>query len=60
MINAVYILNATTETGGASKSFIAMLKGLMTMGVKPTVVLPDTHGLYNTLSQLGVRTIVLN
>jgi len=49
MINAVYILNATTETGGASKSFIAMLKGLMTMGVKPTVVLPDTHGLYNTL-----------
>lgn len=60
MINIIYILSSTVETGGASKSFLAMLKGLMARGVRPTVVLPDRDGLYRILSETGVDTIVLN
>lgn len=59
-MRVVYVLSSTVTTGGASKSFLAMLKGLMARGIHPTVVLPDTAGLYKTLSQLGIETIILN
>lgn len=59
-MKVVYILSSTVTTGGASKSFLIMLKGLMAKGVHPTVVLPDSNGIYRMLSETGVETIVLN
>ena len=41
MLNVVYVLNSTYALGGASKSFVSMLSGLMERGVHPIVVLPD-------------------
>lgn len=59
-MKVIYILSSTVTTGGASKSFLTMLRGLMAKGVRPTVVLPDSDGIYGMLSETGVETIVLN
>lgn len=56
----VYILNTTNLANGASKSFVAMLEGLMQMGIQPLVVIPDRNGLYHTLTNMGVTTVVLD
>lgn len=37
-----------------------MLKGLTDRGVRPVVVLPDTDGICQTLSDMGIQTITLN
>ena len=54
-----FVLNSTLVTGGASKSFLSMLAGLMNIGVIPFVILPDRNGLYNTINELDVKTFVL-
>lgn len=59
-MKVVYVLISTDPLGGASKSFMAMLAGLMAKGVQPTVVLPDKNGLYRVLSEMNVRTVVLD
>lgn len=59
-MKVVYILSSTVTTGGASKSFLTMLRGLMAKGVRPTVVLPDSDGIYGMLSETGIETIVIN
>ena len=56
----LYVLNATTEAGGATKSFLSMLKGLIKMGVEAQVVVPDRNGVYSTLNDLGVQVYVIN
>lgn len=56
-IRVVYILSSTTTQGGASKSFMVMLDRLCTMGVEATVVLPDTHGLYQELQTKGISVV---
>lgn len=58
-MKVAFILNSTIVTGGASKSFLSMLTGLMNIGVTPIVILPDNDGLYNKLKELGVKTHVL-
>lgn len=58
MLNVVYVLNSTYALGGASKSFVSMLSGLMDKGVYPIVVLPDKDGLYQILQSMGVECIV--
>lgn len=58
MLNVVYVLNSTYALGGASKSFVSMLSGLMERGVHPIVVLPDKEGLYHTLQSMGVECFV--
>ncbi len=55
-----YILHSTNLASGSSKSFLAMIKGLIGLGVVPTVVVPNKKGIYNTLSQLGIKVITLN
>lgn len=59
-MKVIYILHYTTTTQGSSKSFLAMLRGLMAKGVHPTVVLPDNDGIYGMLFETGIETIVLN
>jgi glycosyltransferase involved in cell wall biosynthesis len=39
-IKVIYILNSPTKHGGANKSFINMVDGLIEKGVVPTVILP--------------------
>lgn len=58
-MKVAFILNSTIVTGGASKSFLSMLTGLMSIGVTPSVVLPGNDGLYNILKELGVKIHVL-
>ncbi len=55
-----YILHSTLLRGGATKSFLSMLKGVMQLGVTPIVVVPDQNGVYQTLKALGVSTYVIN
>lgn len=54
------MLHDTDEFGGASKSFLSLLTGLMHKGVEPLVVLPNSEGLTRTLQERGVATLVLN
>lgn len=58
-MKVLYILNSTYVLGGASKSFIIMLEGLMRKGIFPIVVLPDRRGLYADLVKMGVDVIVV-
>lgn len=58
-MKVAFVLNSTLTTGGASKSFLSMLAGLMSIGVIPFVILPDRNGLYNIINKLDVKTFVL-
>lgn len=58
-IKVLYILNSTLEYGGATKSFLLMLKGVMDYGVNPIVVVPDANGVTTTLQQMGIRVVVV-
>lgn len=58
-MNVLYILHSTYRLDGASKSFIAMMKGLREKGINPIVVLPDRNGLYADLAELGAGLIVV-
>lgn len=56
----VYILHDTDEFGGANKSFMSLLRGLMKRNVQPLVVLPNSRGLTRRLKEEGIPTMVLN
>lgn len=58
-MKVLYILNSTIKQGGATKSFMTMLSGLMAKGISPTVLIPDNGGIYSDLSTLGVPTLVI-
>lgn len=55
-----YILHDTDEFGGANKSFLSLLIGLMKKGVEPLIVLPNNRGLTKKLKEEGIPTLVLN
>lgn len=55
----LFITSSTTTHGGGSKSFLHMLKGLISYGITPLVILPDNKGLYNVLQQSGIACIAL-
>lgn len=55
-----YVLNSTDPLGGASKSFMSLLKGVVQQGHHAVVVLPDDGKLKNNIESLGVETIVLS
>lgn len=55
----VYILSLTNEYGGASKSFLLLLKNMISRLVEVIVVVPDRNGIYNTLVELGCEVCVL-
>ena len=50
----LYILSSSSMQGGASKSFMIMLKKMRAMGVDSAVILPDTRGLYRELQTIGI------
>lgn len=59
-MKVVYVLSSTLSQGGATKSFHCMIKGLVSRGIEPVVVVPDNDGFCLTLREEGIRTIVLN
>ncbi len=60
VMKVAYVLNSTDPLGGASKSFMSLLKGVIQQGHQAVVVLPDNGGLKSEIESLGVETVVLN
>ena len=58
-MNVAYILNSTILSGGATKSFIAMLRRLIPMGVSPLVIVPDRDGVYGVVRNMGVPILAM-
>lgn len=58
IMNVLYIIHQTTETGGSAKSFLESLKGVMAKGVKPIIVMPDDKGIYPLLCGMNIPVIV--
>ncbi len=58
-MNVAYILHSTISSGGATKSFMAMLIGLMDKGIRPVVVVPNTGGIYTELESMQIPTYVV-
>lgn len=52
-MNILYILSATTEKGGATKSFLSMAEYVANSGHRVYVVVPDKKGVTEKLKQLG-------
>ncbi len=59
-MKVVYVLHTTDEYGGATKSFLSQLYGLMALGIQPLVVLPDSKGIKKELDHRHIDTLVLN
>lgn len=55
----LYILHSSDLYGGATKSFLTLLRGLQTKGVVPIIVLPDRKGLFGKLNGLGIKTFAV-
>ena len=53
-MNIAYILHSTVQTEGSAKSFLVMLKGLMSMGINPIIIAPNDKDLANTLKEMGI------
>ena len=56
-MNIVYILSSTNSAGGASKSFLSMLNGVLQEGVNPIIVVPDKQDLYLQLRVMGLEVL---
>lgn len=55
-----YVLNSTDSMGGATKSFIYMLRGIIAQGHHTMVVVPDRRGIFNDLCDMGCEVVALN
>ena len=59
-MTVLYVLISTDPFGGATKSFLTLLQGVLKAGVNAIVVVPDTNGIYDTLREMGVKVIVVS
>lgn len=55
-----YILHSTSLHGGATKSFLALLKEITGKGVEAVVVVPDKNGIYQELRNSNIDVLVLH
>jgi len=55
-----YVLISTLRQGGATKSFLTLLKGAVEAGIQPLVVVPNKDGTYHDLLAMGVEVLVLD
>ena len=56
----LYFLNYTQPLGGATKSFLILLDGIIEKGLEPLVVVPNKNGIYEQLKQKGINIICVN
>ena len=54
----VYVLHKTDESDGSTKAFANLLNGLIPLGIKPIVVLPDRRGIYQSLCAKEIEVFV--
>lgn len=54
----LYILISTDPFGGATKSFLTLLDGILKAGNKAIVVVPNMGGIYQTLKDMGAEVVV--
>lgn len=54
-MKVIYILSSNTKYGGANKSFLNMLNGLLHYGIKPLVILPEEGGICSTFDELNIK-----
>lgn len=53
-MNIIYILSGTSMNGGATKSFINLLKDVCEAGNKTLVICPDKNGIYEYLNDNNI------
>lgn len=58
-MNVLFVTSSTTPHGGGSKSFLQMVKGLLSYGINPLIVFPDNNGLCQIMQQEGLSCIAL-
>lgn len=54
----VYVLNSTYLFGGATKSFMMLLEGIIFKGYTPIVIVPDKNGIFEKLIEMGCKVYV--
>lgn len=54
----LYILSATTIYGGATKAVVNLIYGLLDKGVELVVICPDMKGIYQDLTEKGIKCYV--
>ena len=55
----VYILSSTDPYGGATKSFMALLTGMLQRKHSAIVVVPDRNGIFELLNKMPVEVVPL-
>lgn len=60
IMRVLFVRCSSNLYGGASKSFMNMLDGLMKLGIRPLVVFPATDGMCELYRNKGIPTAVLN
>ncbi len=58
-MNILYFINAASSTGGASKSFFTLVKGVVAEGNKVSVVTPRKGPLCDSLRDIGATVYLL-
>lgn len=59
-MKVLYVVNSTRIVGGATKSFLTLLFGMIEKGVEPYVVTPDKGDLYQMLHDKGIETLAVS
>lgn len=59
-IKVIYILNSPSIHGGASKSFLNMLEGLIEKGIIPFVVMPRYGDLCHVLKKRNIQFVLIS
>ena len=57
-IRVLFVLHKTSLIGGSNRSFIVMLEGLRQKGIQPFVVMPDRKGIYSSIADMDIPTII--
>lgn len=58
-MTVLYILISTDPFGGATKSFMVLLHGVLKAGIKAIIVIPDNGGIYPVLCEMGAEVIIM-
>lgn len=54
-MNIIYVVSSSNDKGGATKSFLTLLYGMIDKGVTPMVIVPDKGPLYQLLTKQKIR-----
>jgi glycosyltransferase involved in cell wall biosynthesis len=58
-MKVIYILNSSDKFGGASKSFLSMLYGLIPKGIDPVVIIPVRGELCEKFEEFNIQYVII-